>query len=158
LEAIYNALPGTLFGPLTGSVASAARQALVNDFTHHQGPATLLSQIEGGGVGLNIQAASVVIIAEPQWKPSTEQQAIARAHRMGQLRTVQVHRILAKDCIDEPMRQLVLQKAGLFDEYARESHAKEVNAGAVDGSWSGKAPSQDDLVRAEQTRLGVGTS
>ena len=96
-------------------MSSAARQTLVDDFTAHTGSATLLSQIEAGGVGLNIQAASVVIIAEPQWKPSTEQQAVARAHRMGQVRTVQVHRILAKDSIDGPMREVLLRKAGLFD-------------------------------------------
>lgn len=65
-------------------------------------------------MGLNIQAASVVILTEPQWKPSTEVQAIARAHRMGQVRTVQVRRVLA-------------QKSELFDEYARKSQAKETD-------------------------------
>lgn len=155
LEVISQAVAGTVFGPITGSMTSPARQALIDQFTEHSGPATLLSQIEAGGVGLNIQAASVVIIAEPQWKPSTEQQAIARAHRMGQLRTVQVHRILAKDSVDEPIRRLVLQKAGLFDTYARKSAAKEAHADAVDGSWSGKQPTQDDVVRAEQVRLGL---
>jgi len=155
LEEVQSSLPGKVFGPLTGSVSSAGRQALIDSFTAHSGPATLVSQIEAGGVGLNIQAASVVIVTEPQWKPSTEQQAIARAHRMGQLRTVQVHRLLAKDSIDEPMRQLVLNKADLFNEYARRSATKEANAAAVDGAWSQQQPSQDDLVRAEQARLGI---
>ena len=150
LEVVRNVLPGTVFGPLTGAVGSADRQALVDDFTRHQGSATLVAQIEAGGVGLNIQAASVVIIAEPQWKPSTEQQAIARAHRMGQLRTVQVHRILAKDTVDEFIRDIALRKSELFDEYARESVAKETSAGAVDASWS--APTQDAVVKAEQAR------
>lgn len=155
LEVISHALPGKVYGPITGAMTSPARQALIDEFTAHRGPATLLSQIEAGGVGLNIQTASVVIIAEPQWKPSTEQQAIARAHRMGQLRTVQVHRILAKDSVDEPIRRLVLQKAGLFDTYARESAAKDAHAEAVDGSWSGAGLSQDEVVRAEQARLGM---
>ena len=53
-------------------------------------------QIQAGGVGLNIQAASVVIICEPQWNPAIEEQAIARAHRMGQVRRVDVHRLLAE--------------------------------------------------------------
>ncbi|MCB0931410.1 MAG: SWF/SNF helicase family protein [Mycobacterium sp.] len=155
LDVIGGSLPGTVFGPLTGAMSSAACQALVDEFTAHPGSAVLLSQIEAGGVGLNIQAASVVIIAEPQWKPSTEAQAIARAHRMGQVRTVQVHRILAKGSIDEPMREVLLRKAGLFDQYARESYAKETHADAVDASWSDRQPSQDELVRAEQARLGV---
>lgn len=157
LEAIQKSLPGVVFGPLTGSPTSAARQTLIDDFTDHTGGAMLLAQIEAGGVGLNIQAASVVVIAEPQWKPSTEYQAIARAHRMGQLRTVQVHRILAKDSIDELMRKLVLSKSALFDEYARESHAKDTDSAAVDTGWkpSGKRPTQEQLVKAEQARLGV---
>lgn len=152
LNLVARSLPGKVFGPLTGALGSPARQALVDGFTRYPGAATLVSQIEAGGVGLNIQAASVVIIAEPQWKPSTEQQAIARAHRMGQLRTVQVHRILAKGTVDEFIRDLALRKRDLFDQYARRSHAKEASPGAVDASW---APSQDEVVRAEQSRWGV---
>lgn len=152
LDLVAKSVPGKVFGPLTGALGSPARQTLVDEFTRYPGPATLVSQIEAGGVGLNIQAASVVIIAEPQWKPSTEQQAIARAHRMGQLRTVQVHRILAKGTVDEFIRDLALRKRDLFDQYARRSHAKETSPGAVDASW---APSQDQVVRAEQARWGV---
>ena len=55
------------------------RQQLVDEFTGRPGPAVLVGQIEAGGVGLNIQAASVVILCEPQLKPTTEDQAIARA-------------------------------------------------------------------------------
>ena len=47
----------------------------------------LVMQIDTGGLGLNVQAASVVVICEPQYKPSTVNQAIARAHRMGQARS-----------------------------------------------------------------------
>ena len=83
----------------------------------------LLGQIEAGGVGINMQAASVVILTEPQWKPSTEQQAVARAHRMGQVRTVQVHRLLAKDSVDERMREIQENKTLLFDAFARRSEA-----------------------------------
>jgi len=92
----------------------------------------LLSQIDAGGVGLNIQAASVVIITEPQWKPSTEEQAIARCHRMGQVRPVQVHRLLTIDSVDEGIRVLQHRKAAEFDAYARGSAMKDVAAGAVD--------------------------
>ncbi|NKR58034.1 hypothetical protein GS485_24910 [Rhodococcus hoagii] len=50
---------------------------MVDQFSDHSGSAVLLAQIEAGGVGLNIQATSVVILAEPQWNPSTEAQAVA---------------------------------------------------------------------------------
>jgi Helicase conserved C-terminal domain len=101
LELISRALGLSVVGTITGSVTPAVRQRIVDEFTRRPGHAVLLGQIEAGGVGINMQAASVVILTEPQWKPSTEEQAIARAHRMGQVRTVQVHRLLAKDSIDE---------------------------------------------------------
>lgn len=100
LDLLARELP-SVCGRIDGSVAPAARQELVQDFADREDHAVLLSQIEAGGVGLNIQAASVVVLAEPHWKPSVEEQAIARAHRMGQIRPVHVHRILAKDSIDE---------------------------------------------------------
>jgi S-(hydroxymethyl)glutathione dehydrogenase/alcohol dehydrogenase len=68
-----------------------------------------------GGVGLNIQAAQVVILMEPQLKPSTENQAIARVYRMGQSRNVMVHRLIAEDSIDEDMVRLIAKKQQIFD-------------------------------------------
>jgi SNF2 family DNA or RNA helicase len=113
-------------------------------------------------VGLNVQAASVVVLAEPQWKPSTEEQAIARAHRMGQIRTVQVHRLLAKDSVDERMREVQERKRLLFDEYARKSDAKEMDDRAVDTKDHRPQVLDDDaismerrIVLAEQHRLGL---
>ncbi|MGW6694914.1 DEAD/DEAH box helicase [Rhodococcus sp. NPDC054953] len=157
LDTVRDALPGAVFGPISGSTATAARQRIVDDFTAHTGSAVLLAQIEAGGVGLNIQAASVVILTEPQWKPSTEAQAVARAHRMGQIRTVQVHRLLAKDSVDELMRSVLAKKSDLFDEYARRSHAKESDSASTSAGWDGGVvPTEQDFVRAERERLGLG--
>ena len=89
----------------------------------------LVCQIEAGGVGLNIQAASVVILCEPQVKPSIEAQAIARAHRMGQVRTVQVHRLLIADSVDQRMLEILGSKAQLFDAYVRHSAIARGRAG-----------------------------
>ena len=97
LDQVASAVPGKAFGPLTGSVPAAARQVIVDQFSAAAHGAVLISQIVAGGVGLNIQAASVVVICEPQLKPTTEWQAIARAHRMGQLESVQVHRLLSEE-------------------------------------------------------------
>jgi helicase-like protein len=83
LDVVGRALGPHVVGTVNGSVPPAVRQQLVDDFTRRPGHAVLLGQIEAGGVGINMQAASVVIITEPQWKPSTEHQAVARAHRMG---------------------------------------------------------------------------
>src|SRR5690606_36015482 len=81
LDQVAAGVPGTVFGPLTGSVPPTERQAMVDEFSAAQGGAVLVAQIQAGGVGLNIQAASVVVICEPQVKPTTEWQAIARARR-----------------------------------------------------------------------------
>jgi superfamily II DNA or RNA helicase len=140
------------FGPLTGSTSAAGRQQLVDDFTAHEGHAVLAAQIEAGGVGLNIQAASVVVIAEPQWKPSTEDQAIARCHRMGQVRKVHVHRLLVKDSVDARVQEIRDQKTLLFDHYARESDTKHAHESALDSSVS----VEKQVVLAEQRRLGLG--
>jgi len=136
---------------------SAPGQELVDRFTRVEGHAVLLSQVEAGGVGLNVQAASVVILAEPQWKPSTEDQAIARAHRMGQTGKVQVHRLLAKDTIDERMQELKDGKRLLFDEFARKSDAKDAAARAVDAAFAvlddSAVPMQQRVLMAERLRL-----
>jgi superfamily II DNA or RNA helicase len=134
LQAVASMLDGIAVGPLTGSVPPVRRQGLVDEFTARQGPAVLVSQIQAGGVGLNIQAASVVILTEPQWKPTIEEQAIARCHRMGQIRTVDVYRLLAEDSVDERMLQILTAKAVLFDEYVRRSELKETTPDSVDVS------------------------
>jgi RecG-like helicase len=71
-DQLARALPGKVLGPLTGSVPAAARQVMVDQFSAAGHGAVLVSQIVAGGVGLNIQAASVVVICEPQLKPTTE--------------------------------------------------------------------------------------
>ncbi len=118
IERVLAELGDLAVGPITGSVPSARRQELVDEFTQAAEPKVLVSQIEAGGVGLNIQAASVVILCEPQVKPTVEAQAIARAHRMGQVRTVQVHRLLIEDSVDERLLEILGTKAELFAEYA----------------------------------------
>ncbi len=150
----------SVVGTITGAVSPSSRQDMVDQFTKHHGHAVLLSQIEAGGVGINLQAASIVIITEPQWKPSTEDQAIARAHRMGQVRSVQVHRLLAKDSVDERIREIQENKALLFDEYARKSDAKEVDRRATDREWhrpteldDADVPLERRVILAEEHRL-----
>lgn len=66
LAAVEQALEKGVFGPISGSVPAARRQQLVDDFTQAAGHAVLLSQIEAGGVGLNLQAASSSSSANPR--------------------------------------------------------------------------------------------
>lgn len=110
---------------LHGDVPLGKRPEIVRKFEETDGFAAFVMQIDVGGVGLNLQAASVVILMEPQLKPSTEQQAVARAHRMGQTRPVVVYRLIAADSIDERVVQLSGFKAELFEQLARRSSLAE---------------------------------
>ncbi|MGW6738016.1 DEAD/DEAH box helicase [Streptomyces sp. NPDC055013] len=145
-------LNGRVFGPISGSVPPARRQQLVDDFAAAPGHAVLLSQIEAGGVGLNMQAASVVILCEPQLKPTVEHQAVARAHRMGQVRSVRVHRLLCTGGVDERLVRMLENKTRLFDAYARRSAVAESTPDAVDISDIALARR---IVEEEQARLGT---
>ena len=68
-----------------------------------------------------IQKASIVIMCEPQYKPSIENQAIARAYRIGQTSNVTVYRLLNGKTIDERILQIIKEKQALFDAYADKS-------------------------------------
>jgi superfamily II DNA or RNA helicase len=156
-----------LLGPMSagvihGGVTAPNRQLLIDRFTADSEPKVLVSQIDAGGVGLNIQAASVVILVEPQWKPSTEVQAIARCHRMGQVEVVQVHRLLTLDSVDELMVEILGRKAALFAGYARESHTKDANLEAIDITdqastlkTATQATREHRIVELERQRLGA---
>ncbi|WP_079170106.1 DEAD/DEAH box helicase [Mangrovactinospora gilvigrisea] len=141
---------GRVFGPITGSVPAERRQLVVDEFTGSPGAAVLLAQIQAGGTGLNIQAASVVVLCEPQIKPTLEHQAVARAHRMGQVRPVHVHRLLATGGVDERLVRLLEDKTRLFDAYARRSAVAEAAVDAVDVSDTELARR---IVEEEQERL-----
>ncbi len=152
LDTVARVVGDRAFGPLTGSVPPMSRQALVDSFSAATGPAVLVSQIQAGGVGLNIQAASVVIICEPQVKPTIEDQAIARCHRMGQVRTVQVYRLLTSDSVDERMLEILATKSQLFDEYARQSHLADTSPDAIDVA---DASLGKQVVAMERERLSI---
>ncbi|WP_078960193.1 DEAD/DEAH box helicase [Streptomyces sp. NRRL B-24085] len=141
-----------VFGPLTGSVPAGRRQRIVDDYTGAQGPAVLVAQIQAAGIGLNLQAASVVVLCEPQIKPTIEHQAVARAHRMGQVRPVRVYRLLATGGVDERLVRLLETKTRLFDAYARRSAVAEASPDAIDVSDTELARR---IVEEEQERLGV---
>lgn len=143
---------GRVHGPLTGALPAVRRQELVDEFSRASGHAVLLSQVQAGGTGLNLQAASVVIMCEPQVKPTLEAQAVARAHRMGQVRTVQVHRLLSVDAVDQRMLAILAAKDDLFDAYARRSDLADATAGAVDVSEQSLARR---IVEEEQRRLAL---
>lgn len=154
LEQVMDLLGDLAVGPLTGSVPVPERQTMVDALSAPGGPSVLVSQITAGGVGLNVQAASVVIFCEPQVKPTIEAQAVARAHRMGQTRTVQVHRLLVEQSVDQRMMEILGSKSALFEEYARQSEITDASPSAVDVAAPSEATLSRTILAEEQRRLG----
>jgi SNF2 family DNA or RNA helicase len=152
INQVMQALGDKAIGPITGSVSSTQRQNIVDEFQNSPTPLALVGQIQAAGTGLNIQAASVVIICEPQIKPSLEVQAIARAHRMGQVRKVQVHRLILPESVDEKMIAMLAYKQRQFDAYAKESDLADQASGAKDATEESMAKV---IVMEERRRLGV---
>ena len=122
----------------------------MDDFNAADPGAVLVSQVQAGGTGLNIQAASVIVFCEPQLTPAIENQAVSRAFRMGQTRDVLVHRLLADDTIDERMLEILSGKQQEFDSFADDSVVGEgqlQRQQAQEGSWLTR------MVQEEQARL-----
>lgn len=110
-------------GVIAGDVPVARRQEMVERLEEAKPGAVLVSQIQAGGTGMNIQAANVVVICEPQFKPSIENQAISRAYRMGQSRNVLVYRLLCEGTVDEKMMDVLKEKQVIFNAFADKSSA-----------------------------------
>lgn len=98
---------------LTGAVPSAKRGALIEKFFDDPDCRVFLST-DAGGVGLNLQAASLVINLDLPWNPAVLEQRIARAHRHGQPSSVQVINLVAKDTIEERMLDTLSAKKNVF--------------------------------------------
>ena len=156
LDYIYHSLGDKAVGPITGSVSSTTRQEMVDAFTKSEKPLALVGQIQAAGTGLNIQAASVVILCEPQIKPSLEVQAIARAHRMGQVNNVRVHRLLVPDSVDDQMVTMLAKKTAEFDSYARISHLADSATTAKNNTDDAIANSiENSIIEMERKRIGA---
>jgi hypothetical protein len=98
---------------LTGSVPSGKRGALIERFFEDPDCRVFLST-DAGGLGLNLQAASLVINLDLPWNPAVLEQRIGRAHRHGQRHSVQVVNLVAKDTIEERMLDTLAAKRNVF--------------------------------------------
>jgi superfamily II DNA or RNA helicase len=139
---------------IDGDLSAEQRQAVIDRFTARTGFGLIVLQIDAGGVGVNLQSAQVVVLMEPQFKPSTERQAVARVRRMGQTRKVIAHRFVAAKTVDEYLVMLIQRKAQLFEDYAQQSAVKAASAMAVDGGGLA-APAAAELQRLIEAEAAV---
>ncbi len=103
---------------LTGQTPPRQRGAVVRQFQAQDDTSApiLLVSLKAGGVGLNLTAADTVIHLDPWWNPAVEEQATARAHRIGQDQPVFVYKLVVEGSIEERMLELQTRKAALAQE------------------------------------------
>jgi SNF2 family DNA or RNA helicase len=104
---------------LTGQTTK--REQVVAAFQDDPDPCVFLISLKAGGTGLNLTAASYVVLFDPWWNPAVEAQAIDRTHRIGQDRTVIAYRLLSLGTIEEKIWDLQQRKAKLVSDVLGES-------------------------------------
>ena len=102
---------------LTGSTKTEQRQEEVNRFQNDPNIRIFLISMKAGGVGLNLTAADYVFMLDPWWNPAVEDQAISRAHRIGQEKPVFVSRFISKNSIEEKIAILQETKSQLAEAF-----------------------------------------
>jgi SNF2-related domain/SNF2 Helicase protein/Helicase conserved C-terminal domain len=98
-----------------GGLARGARDKLIADFQNGEGPGALVLSLKAGGTGLNLTAASHVVLYDRWWNPAVEDQARDRAWRIGQTRTVVSHRLVCPGTVDERVEEVVAGKRHIAD-------------------------------------------
>ena len=117
---------------LDGATPAAERTRRASAFQAGEGDLFLIS-LKAGGFGLNLTAADYVVITDPWWNPAAEDQAMGRAHRMGQQRPVTVYRLVGRGTIEERIVDLHHDKRALAE-------------GVLSGEETTALPSTDDLI------------
>jgi SNF2 family DNA or RNA helicase len=127
---------------LDGTTPVEARTRRIAAFQAGEADVFLIS-LKAGGVGLNLTAADTVIHLDPWWNPAVEDQATARAHRIGQRRPVTAIRLVARGTIEEAVLRLHAAKRALA-------------AGILDGSDVAASLGTDELI--DLIRRGAGSA
>jgi len=125
---------GIPVGIINGDTPVDERQHIVDRFNGTDGPAMLILNPRAAGTGLNITGANHVIHYNPEWNPSLEDQASARAYRRGQNRTVFIYRLYYLDTVEEVVNERIDRKRDI--------------AGIAIVGTDGSHTDADDIIRA----------
>jgi len=117
LKFISRNLKGIAHDFFTGEQTQEEKDRVLAEFKTKSGPRILLMSLRAGGVGLNIQEASMVVMFDRWWNPAVEHQAIQRAHRFGRKRPLHVITFLVSDTIEERIADLLQDKEQDFAKY-----------------------------------------
>lgn len=121
---------------LDGSSKIADRRDLVTDWQTRPEIFVFLLSTRAGGLGINLTAADTVIFYDSDWNPTVDQQAMDRAHRLGQTKQVTVYRLITRNSIEERMRQRAKQKDEIHKVVIAGGEFRQMEA----------RPSQKDIV------------
>jgi len=125
---------GIQYAKLTGQTRD--RETPIKDFQEGRVPLFLIS-LKAGGTGLNLTAADTVIHYDPWWNPAVEEQATARAHRIGQDKPVFVYKLMTQGTVEEKILALQNRKRGLADQLLK--------TGGTGGEGGGHLITANDL-------------
>lgn len=121
---------GQPYSWLTGAMNAKQREKTIQSFLDNPTVQSFLISIKSGGTGLNLTAADYVFILDPWWNPTTEQQAIARAHRIGQDKNVIAIKFITKESIEEKIMKLQEKKSRLAEDIINQN--RQANFSKVD--------------------------
>lgn len=109
---------------LTGKTVN--RQEVIRQFQEDPENRIFLISLKAGGVGLNLTSADYVFIIDPWWNPAAENQALSRAHRIGQDKKVFVYRFITEDSIEEKIQALKSKKTALAEKFIHSNNPLNV--------------------------------
>ena len=120
---------GIGYSSIRGDQSTRARTKNIDAFVNDPGVHVIVVSLTAGGVGINLQVSSNVVLAELSWTAAEQTQAIDRVHRIGQDQPVTAWRIIAAQTIDARVAELIGTKAGLA---ARALDGADEEVAAVD--------------------------
>jgi len=109
-----------------GGLSEDARNMIITRFQKEEGPRVLLMSLKAGGVGLNLQEASSVVLFDRWWNPAVEEQAINRAHRYNRKNVLHVFRFMVVDSIEERIINILEDKKVIFEQYVDKAEIAEI--------------------------------
>ena len=112
LPHIQKLYPETYF--LSGQTQLRQRRSMIQSFQKTKSGAAFLISLKAGGTGITLHSADAVFILDPWWNPAVEQQAVARAYRLGQDHELRVYRLLIENSIEANIQKLQKDKSGMF--------------------------------------------
>ncbi|MCX6399931.1 MAG: DEAD/DEAH box helicase [Propionibacteriales bacterium] len=122
---------GIKYSSIRGDQTSTARQKAIDAFVNDPEVQVAVCSLTAAGVGLNLQVASNLVLAELSWTDAEQTQAIDRVHRIGQDEPVTAWRIIATQTLDTRIAELIDKKAGLAAR-ALDGAGEEVEGGSID--------------------------